>query len=210
MPTDLALLDAWRAGDAAAGQELFRRHFAGACRFFYNKVDDGVEDLIQQTFLACVESRDRFRGDASFFTFLIGVAKNILRVHYRKKRRDERVDFGTMSVCDFSPSPSRVAADRADQQRLIDSLRLIPLDFQIALELHYWEEMSATQIAAALEIPVGTAKSRLRRGRELLRVELGKVSPETSLPDDDSLDATARSVRALLPRPPGEVTSAGD
>jgi len=197
---DRELLDAWRSGDAAAGEVLFRRHFDGACRFFYNKVDEGVDDLIQQTFLACVESRDRFRGDSSFFTFLIGVAKNVLRLHYRRKRRDERVDFGTMSAYDLSPSPSRIVAQRIDQQRVLQGLRTIPLDYQIALELHYWEEMSATRIAEALAIPHGTAKTRLRRAKQLLRESLEAIAGEAAPSDETALDDCARGIRKLFPR----------
>ncbi len=202
MPTDDELLDAWRSGDAVAGEALFRRHFEGACRFFYNKVDQGVEDLIQQTFLACVESKDRYRGEASFFTFLIGVAKNVLRLHYRRKRRDARVDFGTMSVHDLAPSPSLVVARQIDQRRVLQGLRTIPLDLQIVLELHYWEEMSATTIAAALEIPAGTAKTRLRRGKQLLREHLERTTEAAATIDEQTLDDCARGIRALFPRTP--------
>ena len=77
MPTDdFETLDRWRAGDRAAGNELLRRHFDGLYRFFRNKVDEGVDDLIQRSFLACVESKDRFRKQASFRTYLFTVARH--------------------------------------------------------------------------------------------------------------------------------------
>ncbi|MEX1362743.1 MAG: sigma-70 family RNA polymerase sigma factor [Nannocystaceae bacterium] len=201
MVSDHELLDAWRAGDAQAGQELFTRHFDAACRFFYNKADEGVDDLIQQTFLGCLESRERFRGDSSFFTFLIGVAKNVLRLHYRRKRRAERVDFGSTSVHDLSPSPSRVVAQQLDQQRVLQALRTIPLDLQMVLELHYWEELPASRIAEALEIPPGTAKTRLRRGKQLLREELTRHEPTEDARSQLALtlDERARGLRKLFP-----------
>ncbi|MCA9638020.1 MAG: RNA polymerase subunit sigma-70, partial [Myxococcales bacterium] len=68
MDADFELLEAWRGGDPRAGDTLLRRYFAALHRFFANKVDDEVEDLIQRTFLALVRSRhairegDRFRA----------------------------------------------------------------------------------------------------------------------------------------------------
>ena len=94
-PTDLELLEAWRGGDRQAGEALFERHFDAIARFFRNKVDHGIDDLIQRTFLACVESKDQFRGEASFRTFLFAVAHNVLGKHYRSQRRHgDRIDFG--------------------------------------------------------------------------------------------------------------------
>lgn len=181
---------------------LFERYFERICRFFYTKADADVEDLIQQTFLACVESKDRFRKDSAFFTFLFGVARNVLRVHYRKRKRDERIDFGTHSLHDLAPSPSNVVAGRKEQRLLVEALRRIPIDLQIAVELHFWEGMSARQIGEVLEIPEGTAKSRLRRGKELVREELAKLEPrmlDTTMAD---LERWASGIRHQLPAPP--------
>jgi DNA-directed RNA polymerase specialized sigma24 family protein len=55
--TDIELLEAWRGGDRRAGEQLFERHYAAVARFFRNKLEFGVDDLIQRTFLACVEGR---------------------------------------------------------------------------------------------------------------------------------------------------------
>src|SRR5690606_27370383 len=86
-PSDLELLDAWRRGDGRSGELLFRRYFAQLNRFFRNKTDTGAEDLIQTTFLACVEGRDRFRESSSFRTYLFGIAHNVLCAHYRRVAR---------------------------------------------------------------------------------------------------------------------------
>ena len=111
VPTDFELLDAWRAGDRDAGNELFLRHFESVCRFFRNKVRDGVEDLIQRTFLACVESRERFRKEATFRTYLFTVARNELFAHFRRGRKSpEPIDAMILSVNDLGPSPSGVLA----------------------------------------------------------------------------------------------------
>src|SRR5690606_2570480 len=66
-PPDQELLEAWRAGDRDSGTALFRRYFRQLRRFFYNKVPEGdVEDLMQRTFIALVETPSGFRGESSF------------------------------------------------------------------------------------------------------------------------------------------------
>ncbi|NVB39423.1 sigma-70 family RNA polymerase sigma factor [Pseudenhygromyxa sp. WMMC2535] len=199
--TDAALLQAWSAGDKLAGEQLFERHFEAVARFFRNKLsaDASHEDLIQQTFLGCVEARDRFRGEASFRSFLFAIAHRQLAKHWRSRSRN-RVDLQTMSVHDLEPSPSAVLARGQDQRLLLMALRRIPLDHQVALELHYWESMTAAQIGEVLGIPLGTAKTRLRRAKQLLGVELdalhrGEVSAQTS---SMQLDSWARELRAGL------------
>src|ERR1041385_8354720 len=100
MDRDFELLQAWSQGDRAAGSLLFERHFDALHRFFRNKAQDGVADLVQQTLLACVEGRSRFRGDASFRTYLFQTARFQLYAYYRARRRDVIFDFGSMSVTD--------------------------------------------------------------------------------------------------------------
>jgi RNA polymerase sigma factor (sigma-70 family) len=178
VPTDPELLEAWRNGELSAGDELFNRHFAAIHRFFRNKVADGrLEDLVQQTFMACVEGRERFRNDSSFRTYLFGVANNLLRDHYRaQKREPEALDFGKSSAIDVGAGPSTVVGKRREERLLLEALRNIPLDSQIVLELYYWEEMSASQTADVLGIPEGTVRGRVRRAKELLKKELAKLA----------------------------------
>ncbi|MBK8239403.1 MAG: sigma-70 family RNA polymerase sigma factor [Deltaproteobacteria bacterium] len=196
---DVGLLERWRAGDLAAGEALFEAHFDRVVRFFRNKLSEGTDDLVQRTFLACVEGRDRLRADASFRSYLFGVAHNLLRKHFAGVAA-EPVDFTARSVFDLQPSPSTVVAKGRAQQLLLEALRRIPLEYQSALELHYWEDLTAAEIADILEVPLGTAKTRLRRGRELLRERLLELTGADLEPpgDDDALDARARALRACL------------
>lgn len=204
--TDFELLDAWRAGDASAGNELFRRYFDAMYRFFRNKVSTGVDDLIQRTFLACVEKRDTYRGDASFRTFLFAIARLELFAAYRRKNRLAReTDVGLSSVHDLAPSPSRIAADRQEQRLIVEGLRRIPLDTQIALELYYWEDLTAPDIADVLDVPVGTVRSRIRRGKELLGEQVRRLAAAGQLPEHSAADLErwARELRAQV-QPDGE------
>ncbi|MEM6988988.1 MAG: sigma-70 family RNA polymerase sigma factor [Myxococcota bacterium] len=202
MSDDGALLAAWRGGDLSAGEQLFSKHVDRVSRFFYNKVSEGIDDLVQQTFLACVESADRFRGDSSFRTFLLGVARNMLRRHYEKLGRGREFgDLDAVTAADLSTTPSMAVARVRDQRLLLESLRRIPVDSQIALELYYWEDLNAREIAEVLEVPIGTVKTRLRRAKTLLREQVEQLTDMAPMPATqtiDNLEQWARSIKAQL------------
>lgn len=198
---DLELLEAWRGGDRHAGEQLFERHFDAVARFFRNKVNSGIDDLIQRTFLACVEGKDRFRGEASFRTFLFAVAHNVLGKHYRSKRRHgDRIDFGVTSVHDLAPSPSVVIAKHREHRVLLQALRRIPLEHQIVLELYYWERQTAAEVAQVLDVPEGTARTRIRRAKQLLEEQMKRLVADKALLESTlvNLDSWAASLRDLL------------
>ncbi|MFI5309475.1 MAG: RNA polymerase sigma factor [Polyangiales bacterium] len=174
--TDLELLERWGDGDRDAGGELFERYFDPLLRFFQNKVDHGVEDLVQQTLLACVEGRARFRGDASFRTYLFQTARFHLYAHYRKRSRQGEVDFALTSVADLGTSPSGVVARKQEQRWLLEALRRIPLEYQLVLELSIWEDLSGKEMAEILGIPEPTLRSRLRIAIERLRKQMLELS----------------------------------
>jgi RNA polymerase sigma-70 factor (ECF subfamily) len=175
--SDSALYERWRAGDRRAGNELFERHFESVYRFFVHRANEDAIDLSQKTFLACVEARDRFRASSSFRTFLFGVARLELLAYWRR-RRSKGPDPTVSSVRDLSPSPSAVLVERAEHRLLLEALRSIPIDLQIALELHYWERLRTSEIAEVLGVPEGTAKSRLRRAREALLEEMKRLEDD--------------------------------
>lgn len=200
-PSDGELLDAWAAGDQGAGEALFARHFESVVRFFQNKIDRDHDDLIQRTFLGCLEGRARFRGDGSFRAFLFGVARNVLGKHLRGRYRESAaLDFAHVSVAELGDSPSQLVAEDQQQLLMLNALRRIPLDHQIVLELYYWEGMTAIEVGQMLEVPLGTAKTRLRRAKQLLAAELSDLMAGTTgaEPTETRLDTWARGIRQRL------------
>lgn len=199
--SDGELLQAWGAGDRAAGEELLARHFEAVVRFFQNKIDRDHDDLIQKTFLGCLEARARFRGDGSFRAFLFGVAHNVLGKHLRQRYREPAaLDFAHVSVAELGDSPSLLVAEDQQQELMLHALRRIPLDHQAVLELHYWEGMTAAEIGEMLGVPVGTAKTRLRRAKQLLAAELSDLHAGVtgSEPTETRLDTWARGIRRRI------------
>lgn len=184
MNDERELLRRWREGDLAAGNELFERHFDGLYRFFAGKVSRDVEDLIQQTMLACVEGRDRIHGESttSVRAYLFGTARNVLYAHYRRHVR-ERFDAVHTSLEDLAPSPSRLVEAAHSARLLAAALRRIPLDLQILLELHYWEQLSHSELAEALGLSVGSVKGKLQAAKTRLRRHMAELAEGGGLAD---------------------------
>jgi RNA polymerase sigma-70 factor (ECF subfamily) len=198
--SDLELLEAWRGGDREAGGTLFDRHFDMLARFFANKLGEGLDDLVQQTFLAAVEGRDRYRGDAPFRNYLLRIGHNLLCKHYRQNRvRNVEPDLSVTAILDLDPSPSSIAERRGEQVLLLQALRAIPFDLQVVLELAFWEQCSLTEVAEILDIPVGTAKSRMRRAKQILRetIERLATSPGELQRTTSDLEGWAAALREL-------------
>jgi len=201
---DLELLRAWRNGDTDCGEDLLKRHLAMVARFFRSKVGDATQELIQRTFLGCVESRDVFdetRG-TTFRAYLLGIARMQLLLYFREQRREHRrYDFGQVSIEAIhrelgTERPSQAVAAREEQRVVFEAMQRIPVDFHITIELFFWEELSIREIAAVLGVAAGTVKSRLHRAKRMLREQISALVPTQELGDSAlrNLDEWTRSL----------------
>jgi RNA polymerase sigma-70 factor (ECF subfamily) len=179
---DLDLLIAWRAGDIEAGHALLSRHYDAIYRFFSNRIgDDDCEDLIQSTFLGCVEAIERFRAESSFRTLLFAIAWKRLCRHLRDRPRiaepmDSKVELPARSA----PSFGTQIDVRRDVELMRTAMLRLPEDTQVMLELFYREAMTVREIARVVERPVNTVKTRMRRGRVQLLAELEEMRRENA------------------------------
>jgi len=183
-PADVELLQQWRNGDMVAGEILFERYYDLVARFFRGKVPTDIADLVQETFVACVEGRDRLQEDSSFRAYIFSVARNVLCAHLRDKYRDDakvEVDFDATSVQDLAPGPISQIVNRHEQRLLLEALRRIPVNFQILLELRYWEQLKTADIAEALGVPHGTVRTRLAKARQLLDQAMSTMADSAAL-----------------------------
>lgn len=195
---DSTLLQRWQAGDEAAGAELFRRYYAAILRFFRSKVGPQAPDLVQRCFLGCLEARPRIREGANFRSFLFGVARNVLLMHFRGSRRDrERLDFTERSAEDLGASPVTLLAREREAHLLLHALRSIPLEYQIVLELYYWEGLNSREIADMDGTPEATIRTRLRRAKIRLEKRLGEIAETPALARETTtnLESWARKLR---------------
>jgi RNA polymerase sigma factor (sigma-70 family) len=195
MDSDLALLESWRAGNKRAGEDLFARHFADIYRFFEHKTGEEADELAQQTFMACVASRDTFRAQSTFRTYLFAIARNQLYSYLRRGAQRAQVDFAITSLAEIVTS----LATRLGRAQQIEQLRValseLPADDQLLLELHYWHELDAAALGEVFETAAGTIRVRLLRARRALQLrmtELGFAMP-TGQNNDGLASALARA-----------------
>ena len=194
-PSDIALLEQWRTGDAGAGEALFQRHFDSIYGFFETKCEADADELVQSTFLACLRARDQFRKESSFRTYLFTIARHELYRVLRGRQRDgARLDFEASSIADLVSTPGTRIARNQEHQRLIEVLRQLPVEQQTRLELHYWENMEIADLAAVFEVPAATIRTRLHRARKQLRERMEGAAPTQALQSLETMDAWARSL----------------
>ncbi len=180
MQADGELLAAWRAGDATAGNALIERYFDAIYRFFRSKLGEDIEDLVQSTFLSCAESQTAV-ADGSFRPYLYAIARHRLTDHLRLRYRDAaHLDWEEVSAHDLGTTPSGAVYRNQQEALLMEAMRRLPVDWQIALELAYWEGMSGPEIAHVLAVQENTVCSRLARARARLRDELAALSSDAS------------------------------
>jgi len=177
---DLVLVERWRAGEQRAGEALFARHFADIYRFFENKARGDADELVQRTFLGCLRSRDQFRGQSSFRTYLFAIARNELYGYLRRVRRDDVIDFEVTSLAEIVTTlPSRLDRSRQNAQ-LRSALRELPAEQQLLLELHYWHDLDAAALSEVVGATAGTVRVRLLRARRALRERMEQLDVEPS------------------------------
>lgn len=174
---DAELLARVVAGDHEAFGQIMRNHedrvFAVCLRVMGNR--EQALDATQETFLTAFRKADQFRGNAAFGTWVYRIAVNTCYDILRKQKR-RRTD----PIPDHLDPVDHSAEDAVDSAALRPEIRAaldaLPDDFRTAIVLSDIEGMSLPEIADVLEIPVGTVKSRVFRGRRLLAQELGNQS----------------------------------
>ncbi len=173
LAVDEQLFDAWQRGDPRAGDRLVARHDDAVRSFLERRVGAYAEDAVQNVWAAMTRCRDRFERRCSFRTYLFAVAKNQARETYRRRQRDSQVcslDIDTAQ--DPAPGAASVIGTMQDARQLAHALSELPVDLQRLVALYYFERRTAKEIGEMFGVPENTARSRLRRAKELLRRQL--------------------------------------
>ncbi len=202
--SDSALLTRWREGDAGAGKQLFEGYFDPLRRFFANKVSEGIDDLIQETFLRCLRSPDRIDDGGKFRSYLFSIAHRVFIDHLRHRHRNsDPIDYAEVSLQDLSPNARSLIIRHEEQRLLLGALRHLPIASQVLLELHYWESLSVAEIAQVFYVPTPTVQGRLRRARRLLDEALGRLaeSPELLASTVDRFETWIEDCRDICANP---------
>jgi RNA polymerase sigma-70 factor (ECF subfamily) len=180
--SDRALWQQAREGDAAAFGALFERHAGRIYNYCFRRTGDWAlaEDLTSTTFLLAWRSRERGPLQAdSALPLLFGIATNVLRNQRRtlRRRRDAfaRLPLERTEEPDFGDEASTRLDDQVAMRELLRLFTRLPQREQDVIALCDWSGLSYEDAGAALDIPIGTVRSRLARGRRRLR-ELAMAS----------------------------------
>ena len=158
----------------AAFTELYRRHAAAIHRYVARRSDTHTaDDVMSETFLVAFERRSHFdteRSDA--LPWLYGIATTLLKKHSRVEARAWKGiragASGELTGDAIEAAGSRVDAERATQAMAV-AIKRLPIAYRDVLLLHAWADLNYEGIAQALDVPIGTVRSRLNRARLLLR-----------------------------------------
>jgi RNA polymerase sigma-70 factor (ECF subfamily) len=180
--TELSLLDAARAGDREALEDLLERHQSQVYRFGMKMCGnpEDARDVLQQTLLAMARGLRGFRGDSSLATWLYRVARSFCIKNRRKSKfapatvqsLDTDVAGEAKALADPSESVDDALAGKQIEEALEEAIRDLEPKYREVLVLRDVEGLSAKEVAQVLGIGVEAVKSRLHRARLDLRVRL--------------------------------------
>ena len=181
---DAILVRQARGGDAGAYGELVRRYQDRVYTLIYGLIQnhDDALDLTQDVFVRAHSSLDRFREEAVFYTWIYRIALNACIDFKRRKQHSIEpfsLDGDLLGDAGFEPpdcrpssQPERALENKELGRLLRRAIAGLPEPLRIAVVLHDIEGLQQKEIAALLNCPIGTVKSRIQRGRCELRLKL--------------------------------------
>jgi len=180
LDADLQLVERCLGGQEAAWEDLVRVHTRrvySICYRFTNS-DSEAQDLTQDVFLRVFKNLKSFRsGEGLFIVWLTRLTRNLLIDHYRRTRMDRATESIEDQTSALEENPAAIArtdgmlAGREASELLQAALQKLSPELRETVILRDLEELEYREIAQTLNVPEGTVKSRLNRGRaELARV----------------------------------------
>lgn len=186
--SDESLMQRYRDGDAAAFDELYKRHRPGLYRYFLRQCGSAplAEELYQDVWMKLIRARERYEVKAKFTTYLYHMAHNRLIDYYRRKRPELANSFTDEeggSLWEQLPEDTAQEPDQVTERRFqMDELKLaieaLPEAQKEAFLMREEAGMSLDEIAEATGVNRETAKSRLRYAVAKLRKSLEGIGEE--------------------------------
>ncbi|MEO6652998.1 MAG: sigma-70 family RNA polymerase sigma factor [Ilumatobacteraceae bacterium] len=191
--SDDELVAAAQRGDGAAMDQLLRRHYGrvhAVCRRIAGSTRD-ADDAAQEAMIRVVRNLDRFDGRSAFGTWVYRIATNTALDELRKRKR--RPQLHVVGPDDAEAGPREPVDDMAhravdgvaDRLSIDAALAELPDEFKAAVIMRDVGDLDYAEIAVALDIPIGTVKSRIARGRRILVEQLGNQETTPERPTDN-------------------------
>lgn len=193
--SDEQLVDAARRGDAAAMDQLLRRHYDrvhAVCRRIAGSSRD-ADDAAQEAMIRIVRNLDKFDGRSAFGTWAYRIATNTSLDELRKRKRRPHLSI----VDDDESATRREPVDEmshrrvdavADRMAIDEALAELPDEFRAPVVMRDVAGLDYSEIADELGVPIGTVKSRIARGRRMLVERLGNQDTPSRRPTDNPPD----------------------
>jgi RNA polymerase sigma-70 factor (ECF subfamily) len=209
--SDTELLALWCDGDRRAGDALTRRHYEPLYSAVRRRIGDGelAAEIVNDTFRIVVQQREQIREAQRFRGYLHCIAHRQLCDRLRSRYRDPDFDVEMVSAAAATGSLAGAVNDRIDAKLLYRALRELPLEQQFTLELYTWEDLTAPDIAALMNVSLAQVRHRIRLGKERLAalITAYRVDPSIGLGDTGELLTWFGHLRDRAQRL-GDVTSA--
>jgi RNA polymerase sigma-70 factor (ECF subfamily) len=191
--SDAAVIDA-SLRDPAAFAAIFDRHAVSLHRFLARRIEPAdAENLLGEVFRIAFERRRSYDlAHPSARPWLYGIATNLVARHRRSEARRLRATAalaarqvaGAAGHADVVGDRAAETVDAAQSwARLVDAINALPEAERDTLLLHVWEELSYQDVAEALDVPIGTVRSRLHRARGRLRAAAPRSAPALDTED---------------------------
>ena len=173
------LIDAAIAGDSSAFERLIEplegRIYAVALRMCGNRED--AQDCMQESMIRIYRALSSFKGQSSFSTWIYRITMNTCLDELRRRKARRSTSLDTLLDSGWSPTdetdtPERHAIQSEQRRTLERAIAELPEDMRAAVVLRDVQGLAYDEIASALNVNVGTVKSRISRGRERLREKL--------------------------------------
>ena len=181
--SDEVLIKKFQAGDISAYNQIVYRYKDRLLNFIYRFLNDldRSEDLVQDTLLKLYTHKDSYQEIAKFSTWLYTIAANLARTELRKLKRRKTFSVTELSredrefiISSSDGDPSDDLLSQNFEKNVQQALLELPVDFKTIIILRDIQELSYDEISKIVELPLGTVKSRINRGRVKLQQLLKK------------------------------------
>ena len=160
---------------------IFDRHHEAIHRFLWSRVGDAADDVAAEAFRVAFERREAYDpAYASAKPWLFGIAANLAREHHRRtaRRRDVHERLVAEDRPEPHPAPGERLARLAATEPVAEAIQDLPDRDREPLLLFAWADLTYDEIAHALDVPVGTVRSRIHRARSQVRARLDHRSAD--------------------------------
>jgi len=175
---DRDLIASAQLGDRHAFGELVRRHQDGVVNLIYRTYGDArlAEDAAQEAFVRVWQNLNKYNPQYPFRSWLYRIATNAALDTLRRER--PAVELDDLPLADKAPTPEQAALKDERTAQVRRAIARLSEPLRQVLILREYEQLSYQEIAAALDIPIGTVMSRLNTARSQLRRELSALLEE--------------------------------